>query len=115
MNIDNVIKNLNTQNDTHIVIGVSAGPDSMALLHSAITNLNKTIICAHINHNVRKESKNEQSLININTHIDDSYVDDENIKIEIHQMINEIDSYEIRLWNNKTSNGYYNYKVLIKN
>lgn len=28
---------------------------------------------------------------------------------------NEIDSYEIRLWNNKTSNGYYNYKVLIKN
>lgn len=28
---------------------------------------------------------------------------------------NEIDSYEIRLWNNKISNGYYNYKVLIKN
>ena len=28
---------------------------------------------------------------------------------------NEIDNYEIRLWNNKTSNGYYNYKVLIKN
>ena len=41
-----------------------------------------------------EESKNEQSLININTHIDDSYVDDENIKIEIHQMINEIDSYD---------------------
>ena len=41
-----------------------------------------------------EESKNEQSLININTHIDDSYVDDENIKIEIHQMINRIDSYD---------------------
>lgn len=41
-----------------------------------------------------EESKNEQLLININTHIDDSYVDDENIKIEIHQMINEIDSYD---------------------
>ena len=40
------------------------------------------------------ESDNEQSLININTHIDDSYVDDENIKIEIHQMINAIDSYD---------------------
>ncbi len=40
------------------------------------------------------ESENEQTLININTHIDDSYVSDENIKIEIHQMINEIDSYD---------------------
>ena len=63
MNIDNVIKNLNTQNDTHIVIGVSAGPDSMALLHSAITNLNKTIICAHINHNVRTESNEEEKYL----------------------------------------------------
>ena len=33
------------------------------------------------------------SLINVATHIDDNYVSDEDIKIEIHQKINEIDSY----------------------
>ena len=63
MNIDNVIKNLNTQNDTHIVIGVSAGPDSMALLHMLQKNLKKEIICAHINHNVRKESEEEEAYL----------------------------------------------------
>ena len=35
-----------------------------------------------------------QSLLNIETHISDSYVSDEDIKIEIHQKINEIDSLE---------------------
>ena len=33
-------------------------------------------------------------MINVDTHIDDAYVSDENIKIEIHKMINEIDSLE---------------------
>lgn len=41
-----------------------------------------------------EEDEDEQSLINIETHIDDAYVSDEDIKIEIHQMINEIDSYD---------------------
>ena len=41
-----------------------------------------------------EEDDDEQTLINIDTHIDDNYVSDENIKIEIHQMINEIDSYD---------------------
>ncbi len=35
-----------------------------------------------------------QSLLNVETHISDSYVSDEDIKIEIHQKINEIDSLE---------------------
>ena len=43
---------------------------------------------------VEEDSDNDQALINIDTHIDDKYVDDETIKIEIHQMINEIDSYD---------------------
>ena len=38
------------------------------------------------------EEADEQALININTHIDDNYVSDEDIKIEIHRLINEIDS-----------------------
>lgn len=33
------------------------------------------------------------SLIRVETHIEDNYVSDEAVKIEIHQMINEIDSY----------------------
>jgi len=42
---------------------------------------------------VDEEDVSSESLINVETHISDSYVSDESIKIEIHQMINEIDSY----------------------
>lgn len=41
-----------------------------------------------------KNSEEQPPLINIDTHIEDEYVLDENIKIEIHKKINEIDSYE---------------------
>ena len=41
-----------------------------------------------------EEDKETQALINVSTHISDTYVIDEDIKIEIHQKINEIDSYE---------------------
>lgn len=34
------------------------------------------------------------ALLNVSTHINDDYVSDEDIKIEIHQKINEIDSYD---------------------
>ena len=43
---------------------------------------------------VYEEDDDSKSLINVTTHISDSYVTDEDIKIEIHQKINEIDSYE---------------------
>ena len=43
---------------------------------------------------VEDEDTETQALINVNTHISDTYVTDEDIKIEIHQKINEIDSYE---------------------
>lgn len=54
----NIPKNVNT-----IVVGVSAGPDSMALLHYLHTNTNYNIICAHINHNVRKQSIEEEQYL----------------------------------------------------
>ena len=41
-----------------------------------------------------KHIEEQTPLININTHIEDAYVLDEDIKIEIHKKINEIDSYE---------------------
>lgn len=59
---DNLLTNLNIdiKDDTPIVIGCSAGPDSMALLHYLHTNTKNPLIVAHINHNVRKESIEEE-------------------------------------------------------
>lgn len=44
--------------------------------------------------NVIEEDTNAKTLINVNTHISDSYVNDEEVKIEIHQLINEVSSEE---------------------
>lgn len=59
-----------------IVIGLSGGPDSMCLL-DIIMKLHKDIkiICAHINHNIRKESEEELKFI-------ENYCQKNNIQIE---------------------------------
>ena len=64
--LKNIIEKLpiNIPETDYIVIGCSAGPDSMALLHYLIHNSKNKIICAHINHNVRKESKEEEKYLN---------------------------------------------------
>lgn len=52
-------------NDT-VVIAVSGGPDSMCLLNlltTLKTEMNINIVCAHVNHNVRKESAYEKSFV----------------------------------------------------
>lgn len=59
MNLDYLITSLKDIKDDYIVIGVSSGPDSMALLHLLENNTDKTIVCAHINHSVRKDSEQE--------------------------------------------------------
>ena len=49
-----------------VVVGVSGGPDSMALLHmmSRIKKeLEVDVICAHVNHNVRAESADEKVFV----------------------------------------------------
>ncbi len=43
---------------------------------------------------VEEEDTDNKNLIEVSTHIKDEYVSDEDIKIEIHQKINEIDSLE---------------------
>ena len=43
---------------------------------------------------IPEEDDSNTSLLNVTTHINDEYVSDEDIKIEIHQKINEIDSYD---------------------
>ena len=61
--IKTILKKLNIDNTTPLVIGCSAGPDSMALLHMMNKELNNPIIVAHINHNLRKESKEEETYL----------------------------------------------------
>mgnify|MGYP001118297335 CR=1 FL=1 len=51
-------------NNDKIVIGVSGGADSMCLLEMLKISIPfKNIICAHINHNIREESKSEEKFV----------------------------------------------------
>lgn len=53
-------------NNDYVVVAVSGGPDSMALMHllQEIRNeVNINIVCAHVNHNMRKESENEKVFV----------------------------------------------------
>ena len=43
---------------------------------------------------IEEQVEDNKSLIDVNTHISDDYVKDESLKIEIHNKINEINSYE---------------------
>ena len=63
----NYLKNdLAIRNRETIVIGVSGGPDSMALLDLMIklkSELDLVLVVAHVNHNVRKESLEEKEYV----------------------------------------------------
>ena len=57
----NYLDNLLKEKDT-VVLGCSGGPDSMALMHILLDfrkSKNISIICAHVNHKVRRESDDE--------------------------------------------------------
>lgn len=58
--MNNILDNINFSN--YVVIGVSSGPDSMCLLDLLQKRASK-IVVAHINHNVRKESKKEEEFL----------------------------------------------------
>lgn len=59
----------------------------LKLLNDEINNRNS-------NFTAEAEKKDSMPLINVSTHIDDSYVSEDDLKIEIHKKINEIDSRE---------------------
>ena len=63
MNLHKFIQNIDINNDEYVIVGVSAGPDSMALLHMLKNNLKCQLVCAHINHNVRKQSDEEENFL----------------------------------------------------
>ena len=52
------LENLNIDKSEYLVVATSGGPDSMALLH-LLKNNNYKVICAHVNHNLRKVSDEE--------------------------------------------------------
>ena len=61
-----LMEEMNFKYGDSIVVAVSGGPDSMALLYLANRvkkALDLTLICAHVNHNVRKESDGEKVFV----------------------------------------------------
>ena len=56
------LENLNIDKSEHLVVATSGGPDSMALLH-LLKNNNYKVICAHVNHNLRKVSDEEDIFV----------------------------------------------------
>lgn len=62
-NILDFIKTYISDNDK-VIIGVSGGADSICLLELVKISVPlKNIICAHINHNIREESKEEEKFV----------------------------------------------------
>lgn len=57
---------MNLKHNDTVIIAVSGGPDSMCLLNLLTIlreEININIVCAHVNHNVRKESKHEKTFV----------------------------------------------------
>jgi len=80
--IKNIFKKLNIKDNIPLVIGCSAGPDSMALLHYIKNNTNNPIIVAHINHNLRKESIEEEQYLKDYSKINNIIFESININID---------------------------------
>lgn len=60
--LEHFLRKNNISKDEYIVVATSGGPDSMFLLNSLYT-LGFNVICAHVNHNVRKVSDDEYKFV----------------------------------------------------
>ena len=80
-------KNVKLSKDDYVVIALSGGPDSMALLSLLIRYRDKksfNIICAHVHHNIRKESDEEAIFV-------EKYCKDNNVIFEMKKL-----SYDVK-------------------
>lgn len=62
---NNIIKSYISDNST-VVLAISGGPDSMVLLNLVLkfkSSKNLNIVCAHVNHKLRKESEEEEKFV----------------------------------------------------
>ena len=102
----NLLQNLSISipNNIPIIIGCSAGPDSMALLHYLHTNTTNPIIVAHINHNIRKESLEEEKYLS-------TFCKNNNIKFET----TTIKEYKENNFENEARNKRYTFYEKILN
>lgn len=98
---DFILKNIDLHYGEPVVVGVSGGPDSMALLH-LLTEVRKTldikIICAHVNHNVRAESSDEKIFV-------ENFCEQNNIIFEFMK----IEDYSDDNFHNEARSKRYNY------
>lgn len=77
-----IIDTLKLCNNDTVVAAISYGPDSMVLLDILIDlrkQLGFDIICAHVNHNIREESKEEKILL-------EEYCSLNNVKFEFYEI-----------------------------
>lgn len=75
------IQSLNISQDDYVIVACSGGPDSMLLLY-VLNSLKYKCVCAHVNHNLREESKEEYEYV-------EKYCKDNNIifeGIELHDL-----------------------------
>ena len=108
INLDDILKKLDKtiKENEMLITATSGGPDSMALL-SLLIKLSKTkkitIICAHVNHNLRKESQEEAIMV-------EKYANENNLIFE--KM--EINHYEGNTENYARTQRYNFFEKLIK-
>ena len=95
--LDFLNKNAILNDSDSVVIGLSGGPDSMVLLHCLIEyrkKYNFKIICAHVNHGLRKES--EEEAIFVKKYCDENNIIFEFIKLEIEDKFSEALGHKLR-------------------
>ena len=68
------IESLKISSDDYVIVACSGGPDSMLLL-DCLKNFNYKCVCAHVNHNLREESKEEYKYV-------EQFCEDNNIIFE---------------------------------